>query len=320
MGSGKYLLRHCPLASLARRNDDAGRRTATKEAGFHDRRGGGRVVVDVGSVHVRLVEVGLRGRAEDALCGTTTDVVGGEALHCGRMSFLTVSAGHVETCDESVDVYLVALVVFVVVVTGNYCCAHHRQLLEGAGARTVLTATPDVVGPPGVSDHNLEGIARLAAVDGGRSTARTAGRPTARPCCWISSWLGKCSGTAVAANCDLARDVVGSAFGVVGIIVAVVGVGDGGILSNERADAGIANRTDTGAPGRCRLLEKIKRGSATGLLPKRSGRLRGGHSSGHHVIVHGWSACNCRHGFGSCLLSRFVPGWTGGLASGFRAK
>ena len=146
-----------------------------------------------------------------------------------------VSAGHVETFDKAVDVRLVALVVFVVVVISNYCCAHHRQLLEGAGARTVQTATPDVVGPPSVSDHNLEGIARVAAVDGGRSTARTASRPT--DSCRISSGLGKCGGSTGAADYDLAGNIVAIAFGVVGIVAVV---GDRGILSKERTDAGIA--------------------------------------------------------------------------------
>ena len=290
-----FLLENIRLAPLARRDDDVGRRTTTKEARLLDRVVG---VVGFGFTHFQLVEVGLRGRSEDALCGTT---IGGGPLSCRRMLFLMVSAGHVETCDKAVDVRLVALVVFIVVVISNYCCAHHRQLLESAGVRTVQTATSDVVGPPDVSDHNLEGIARLAAIDGGRSTARTASRPTAS--CRISSRLGKCGGTTGAADCDLARNIVGIVFGVVGIVAVV-----GGILSKERTDAGIADRPDTRAAGRCRLLDKIKRGFATGLLAKRSGRIRGGHSSGHHV-VHGWSACNCRHCFGSCLLSRFVPGW-----------
>lgn len=264
------------LASLGRRGDDAGRRTTSKEAGLLDRRGGG---VEVGLANSRLVEVGLRGRSENALCGKTTDV-GGGSPHRRRTIVSVVSAGHVERCDESVDVRLVAVVVAVVVIgriDGICCSAHQRQFFEGVGAGTEHTATPDVVGPAGVPDHNLEGIARLAAVDVGRPAARPAGRPTGTTG-GISSRLGKCSGI-TATDCDFFGDIVGSA-----LLSVVVFGGVMIILSKKRTDAGIADRSDPRFTGRCRLLDKIKRRSATGLLPERSGRIRGGHSSGRHVV------------------------------------
>ena len=242
------LLRYdCP-ASLARR-DNVGRRTTAKETRLLDRR------VDVGCPNVRLVEAGLRGRSEDALCGKMTDVGGALSQ---RFMLLGVRAGHVQARNEPVDVRLVAVVGVICgesvpTVSIKNACADGRQLLEGVGPRTVQTATTDVVAPAVLVDHNLEGIARLAAVDGGGSAATLAFRRRRDGVCRKSCGLGKRSGIA-GTDCDLLGNiVVRMTFGAV-----LVGVGRS-IISKERTDAGIANRSDSRAAGRRRLLEKIKR-------------------------------------------------------------
>ena len=245
------------------RRDNVGRRTTAKETRLLDRR------VDVACARTRLVEVWLRGRSEDALCGKMTDV--GRALS-QRFMLLRVSAGRVQASDEPVDVRLVAVVVVirgesVPTVSIKNACADGRQLLEGVGPRTVQTATTDVVAPAVLADHNLEGVARLAAVDGGGSAATLAFRRRRDGVCRKSCGLGKRSGIA-GTDCDLLGNiVVRMTFG------AVLVVGRR-IISKERTDAGIANRSDSRAAGRSRLFEKIKRRLAPGLLPRRGRRNR----------------------------------------------